>query len=464
MPDEYRCVNGELKLLERQGEFIFPVEIWMLNDGVNRNNWQFINLEQHRSSWAGVPILVAYTNGGKQIGDGHNMDVARDPATGETVASFTSATAERIVGAISEKPEDIRLADRDGLTWVVGKGFLWAWYARELVKKIERDAEQGRDMSVSIEALVSQSHMEGDVEVEEKYRPLGVTILGDHVMPAVKDAHIAMLSAIGAEFAQLKIRAASYMESEDSGAKEPQKSEQKGCTVRMRFSKQQLRELQERFGENYTVLAATQSDNGVVVCLMGKTGKTAVYVMGALDETIVPSRIAEINAQTHFCAEGCEDVLVDACDMVEIMGADVASLTERLNSATAELAEAKNTITSMREAENRRRVGAAKDKAVATLAAFNANRESKVDEKAIASVQSDIENGLYTASVDADGNWIGDKTVEEKVLAICASAVMDMDRATAKARMSQFAWERLNHTETDDGSVEALLARKGIRG
>lgn len=462
---EYRSVAGELKLLEKQGEFIFPVEIWMLNDGVNRNNWQFINLEQHQAQWAGVPILVAYTNGGKQIGDGHNMDVARDPATGETVASFTSATAERIVGAISEKPEDIRLAERDGLTWVVGKGFLWAWYARELVQKIERDAEQGRDMSVSIEALVSQSHMEGNVEVEEKYTPLGVTILGDHVMPAVEDAHIAMLSAMGDEFAELKIRAAAYMESAENGESEPkEKYEQKGCTVRMRFSKQQLRELQERFGENYTVLAATQTDNGVVVCLMGKTGKTAVYVMGALDETIVPSRIVEINAQTHFCAEGCEDVLVDACDMVEIMGADVADLTERLNSATAELTEAKNTITAMREAENRRRVSAAKEKAVATLAAFNANRESKVDEKSIASVQSDIDSGIYTASVDADGNWIGDKAVEEKVLAICAGAVMDMDKAAAKSRMSQFAWERMNGTETDDGSVEALLARKGIRG
>ncbi len=463
--EELRRVEGEIKLLERKGEFIFPVEIWMLNDSVNRNNWQFINLEQHRAAWAGVPILVAYVNGGRTVGDGHNQRTARD-GNGNEYQSFTDATAERIVGAISDDPDDIRLEERDGNTWVVGKGFLWAWYAQELVTKITNDARQGRVMSVSIEALVTQSRMDNGVEVEESYKPLGVTLLGDGVEPAVEDAHITMLTMLGSKFNELKLRAASYIAEENNPEtpEKPHKTLQKGVTKSMRFSKQQLRELQTKFGDEYIVLAAEQFENGVVVCLMGKSGNTAIYRMESVDESVVLDRVQAVNAQAHFCAEGCEDVLVDACDLAETFSAAAKTATEELSAAQRELSEAKNTISAMREAEDKRRVQAAKDKAISTLDAFNMNREAKVDEKVLSAVNADIESGLYTASVDKDGNWTGDKAVEEKVLSLCAAAVMEMDRAVARASKNTYVWEKLSGGHADDGSIEALLARKGIKG
>ena len=95
---EFRTVEGELKIMERTGDFIFPVELWMLNDSVNRNNWKFINLEEHRTQWAGVPILVAYVNGGRTVGSGHNQRTKVD-GEGNEYQSFTDATAERICGA-----------------------------------------------------------------------------------------------------------------------------------------------------------------------------------------------------------------------------------------------------------------------------------------------------------------------------------------------------------------------------
>lgn len=458
---EYRRADGEIRLLEGSNDLIFPVELWLYNDVDNRNNWRFVNLEQHRADWAGKPILIAYINGGKGIGDGHNAEVGKDAKTGEPVASFTGATAERIVGAISEKSDDIRLERENDKTWVVAKGFLWAWYARELVEKIVHDAGQGREMSVSIEALVSESHMDGDIEVETKYQPLGVTILGDHVMPAVEDAHIAMLSAQDGEFKKLKIKAASYMERK-SAAKE-EKNEKKGMRELMRYSKQQIRELQAKFGTTYTVLAAVETEeNGVLVCLMSTSGKMAIYKMASADEAVVPERIVEVNTHVHFCASGFDDVLVDSCDVYETLSTSNADLTERLNSTQSELDGCKSTISAMRDAENKRRVSAAKIVAINTLNAFNMNRSEKVDAKVLASVNQDIEGGVYTACADKDGNWIGDNAVREKVLAICASAVMELDKAAAEREKKEFVWNRLSKTAQDDGSIEALLARKGI--
>lgn len=463
----FRSVEGELKILERLGEFIFPVELWMLNDSVNRNNWKFVNLEEHRAQWAGVPILVAYVNGGRTVGSGHNQRTKIDE-NGNEYQSFTEATAERIVGAISENPDDIRLESRDGYTWVVGRGFLWAWYARELVDKIAEDARQGRTMSVSIEALVTQSRMEDGYEVEEQYKPLGVTILGDRVQPAVVDAHIAMLNAMQDEFAELKLRAASYIEHpERAGETKPQKSDSKGVDTRMRLSKQQLRELQGKFGE-YDVKAGAQTESGYVIGLATKSGATAVYRMASLDETVCAEKIEKAASKVCWCADGCDELEAETCDMCEDMAQNAKNAADEAECAKRELAEAKETIRQMEAFENARRLSAAKKTASDTLAKFNANRENKVEEKVLEALNAEIDAGRFTACEDENHAWIGDKTVEEKVLSLCASAVMEMDKKSAKARAdanrSTYVWERLASGTEDDGSIDALLARKGIKG
>lgn len=460
---EYRQIDGELKMLQRDGEFIFPVELWLLNDKLTKNGWRFVNLAEHREKWAGVPILTAYVNGGKTVGAGHNQETKRDK-NGEEYQSFTASNAERIVGALSDDPNDIRLEERDGAQWVVGRGFLWAWYSHELVMQIADDAEQGRTMSVSIEALVSDAYMDGDVEVETAYTPLGVTVLGHGVAPAVDDAHIAMLSEIGSELKELKLRAASYQNQPNAEEKPQNQSNTKGVSKRMRLSKQQLRELQAKFS-GYTVLAAEQNDNGVVVCLMSKGGQTAVYVMANLDESVVPERIVSLNAQVHFCADGCDDVLVDACDMVETMSAECAAATSRAECAEKDLSAARETIKQMEAAESARRLSAAKKTATDTLNKFNVNRAdgAKVDAKVLEALNKDIDNGKFTACEDENHAWIGENAVEEKVLSLCAAAVMEMDKASAKSAKDAYIWEKLASGEADDGTVPALLARKGIK-
>lgn len=452
---EYRSIEGELKVLERKGEFIFPVELWLLNDQTNRNNWRFVDLEGHRAQWAGVPILVAYVNGGRTVGDGHNQEQKMDQ-NGEVYQSFTDATAERIVGALSDDPDDIRIEERDGASWVVGRGFLWAWYAHELCLQIADDAVQGRAMSVSIEALVTESYMDGNVEVETSYKPLGVTVLGRGVAPAVPDAHIAMLTEMESEFKELKLRAASYLE-QDNADKPQNDPEKKGMIRRMRLSKQQVRELQAKFGD-HNVLFAEQDDNGVIVGLMANDGQTAIYRMASLDESVVIDRIESCPVQARFCAEGCEEVYFDACEMIEPVNAANASLTARLASAETSLTEANEKIEKMVNAENARRLSAAKAKAEATLSAFNANREQKIEEKVLEALNAEIEAGKFTACADENGAWTGEKIVEEKVLSLCATVVMEQDKQNA-AHTEPMTWGGFKAASAAPGTIGELFAK-----
>ena len=149
--EKNRAFTGQLRVMETANPKLYAVEIMALNSEINRNNWRYVNLEQHLNEFLDIPILTAYVMGGQVIGDGHNYNMKRDPKTGEEYASFTASDAERIVGWIPKDQSNVRLEVVDGVEWVIVKGNLWAWYAKELVDQIAR---QGR-MEVSIETLVT---------------------------------------------------------------------------------------------------------------------------------------------------------------------------------------------------------------------------------------------------------------------------------------------------------------------
>ena len=209
----HRVEVGRLKVLEAVNRKLYRVEIWALNDKVNRNGWKYINLESHLPEFQDIPILTAYLRDGKVIGDGHNFDMRIDPKTGEHYASFTAPDAERIVGWVP-KDANIRIEPEGETKWVVVTGYLWTWYARELVEKI---AGQGGGMEVSIETLVTKEHIENGYDVEESYSVLGITVLGDGVSPAVAGASIKSLAELRSSMKDEILKAASYI-----GEKEPE--------------------------------------------------------------------------------------------------------------------------------------------------------------------------------------------------------------------------------------------------
>lgn len=463
MPDIYRSIQGEIRLLEQNNDFIFPVEIWAYNNALTLNGWRFENLEAHREAWAGVPILVAYVNGGRTVGSGHNMQTRRGK-DGQEYQSFTGAEAERIVGATSDEISDIRVETEGENKWLVAKSTLFRWYARELTDKIVNDARQGRSMAVSIEALVTESHMEGDVEVEDAYIPLGITILGDGVAPAVPGAHIAMLSEMESEFKELKLRAASYLES----AKKPQNTNNKGVKKQMYLNKQQLKELSKRFGSEYAVLCAKQCEDGETKVLLMRHSDHVfcTYTLGEKDSAVDAGRMTECAANIVVELAEDETLCADAAECMEAECAEnaekVCSLTADVTRLTGELEASANTVKAMQAQESKRRISAAKEAAKRALSDFNAARENQLDSVLLNSVNTDIDAGVYANSVNADGEWIGESAVTERVLALCAQEQMKLDRASAQRKRGTHILDKFNTGAADDGGVQGLLARKGI--
>ena len=453
--------KGKLKVLQRLSEFEFAVKLDIMRSGVNRNKWNYQNIDECYKTFVGTPILCAYV--GNQIGDGHNCRQDVNPTTGETTYSWTDGTAERIVGTISDDEADISLEEREGETWVVAKGRIFAFYNSELVEKIISTGE----MDVSAETLVQESYVDGDTEVFTKWVGIGVTVLGDDVEPAVPNARIEMLAAMREELKSVKLKAAQYRETAENEKKnneaEPEKENElngKKDEVKQmnELNKKQIAELNARF-EGHTVLAASEDENGKInVCLMSADGATETYVMDSLNDTIVPEKITKVNAKVNFNF-GEADIAVDVCDITDECAANLTTANNELEKANAELEAAKETIKTMQTAEEKRRVSSAKAVAQATLDKFNENRTEKVDAKVLEAINADIDNGLYTNMTNAEGEWLGEKAVEEKVLSVCAKSVMDFDKASASANNSVYLWERdkENRGSADDGTIGSFL-------
>lgn len=448
---ERRTFTGKIRLLAAEVRRRFPVELWLLNDLVNENGWRYERIVENKNGFLEMPILTAYVNGGRTIGDGHNFQEETD-ADGNPSPSFTRATDERIVGVMSARPDDIRTERADNTTWIVGKGFIYSWYAKELVNKIGRYTEQGRDIPISIETLVTQSRMDGEVEVEEEYEILGVTILGDHVPPAVTGARIFALNLSEREFREMRVRAASLLKQDNENESEEVK------TLEV-YTKKMCDKLQEKFPE-HRVLAAVRTDEGVIrVALCGKDYTMARYEMGSENDTVVPANIVACQATADFgIGEG-----VDLSQLFDEMAHEVARLNSELETATKAVTERDSQISAMREAENKRRVSAAKAVAKATLAAFNANRSEKIAECEIDEICAEIDRGCYTAMVDAEGEWCGDAIVEEKVYAKCARKVQEADAEAARKAKATYSYDQFSKAEkSGESGLAKLLRDRGI--
>lgn len=490
--EKNRTVVGQLRVLETTNPKLYPVEIMALNSLVNRNNWQYVALEQHLNEFLDIPLLTAYVMGGNVVGDGHNYNMKCDPKTGEEYASFTASDAERIVGWIPKDPKNVRLEVIDGVEWVVVRGQIWRWYAKELVDQI---AVQGGKMDVSIETLVTDERKgENGVDIEEKYLVLGITILGNGVEPAVAGANIRTLSELSelrSNMAENILKAASYAKQEEnpkeddpdddpdedepdvddpgddtdeeSSESEPQNNEQKGVKKRMTyFSRKELAELGKKFPD-FKVLAAAQNESGIQVCLMAKDASTSSYTMESLDDTIVPEKFRRSRVLASFeMGEGCDNVEVDVNEMVDTLAAEVTEACDNAAKLQEQLNAANERIKAMETAERARRVQAAKDKAKAVLNGLNANRKAKerFEDSILDSINADIDAGKYTEKVNADGLWVGDAEVERDVSFLCMNAQKEMDRKAKEASESVFADAKFlgNHNENAPDAIESILS------
>lgn len=445
--------NGQLRVLGKQNDWLYNVELDLLDDRVTGNNWRYENLEAHRAKFAGQPLLIAYTMGGKKIGDGHNMRVVRG-RDGKEYASFTDADSERIIGSLSDNEQDIRLEVRDGHKWIVGKGTIWTWYAKEAVEKI---ASQGR-MNISIETLVHENRMDGDVEVEESYTILGATILGDDVPPAVKGAHIRPLSQRDAEFRDLKLRAASYIQHkpEADPKKTPAANIHKG--VRPKMNAKQVKNMEKLF-PNDRVIGI--SEDGLTVALCSKAdGEVHGYYFDKDEQDVVlQSHMLSAKGKLTVELEGDHGTMELALD--SYFGPVVNELAETKEALAKETKARENAeaeLNTMKANEQKRRKQAAKDAIKRELSEINAtlNADEKIDEKVLEEVEEEIDNGEYDNVTNKEGEWCGAERACAAVKAKCMD-IRKQFRAESIARKQEvYAWGNMRGNDNEDTVFGAL--------
>lgn len=413
---EIRTITGRLRVMETSNRKLYRVELWMLNDLTNRNGWRYVNLDQHLNEFRDIPILTAYVRGGTKVGDGHNFTMRIDPETGKEYASFTDAEAERIVGWLP-KDANIRMEKEDDANWIVGTGYLWRWYSKELVDKIAR---QGGGMEISIETLVTKNYMDGDVEVEEEYVVLGVTVLGDGVVPAVAGANIqslATLSAVRNGMRDFVLRAASY-----ENDQEPQNDNiKKGVKKPMRISKSRLNALASKF-EGYTLVGVSEDE--CKVALLNANNEFFGYSFAESDSgTVIPERIASANASVTFRYNG-EEVEADLDSVIGVMAQKIHGLEAEKQTLTESVTTLSAQIATMQAQEKARRLQAAKDAMNDQFREINSVRSKadRFDEEILKGLCARVEAGEFTDMVDKDGKWIGDTNVRKEVKVLCVDA------------------------------------------
>ena len=453
MADEYM---GELRVLEQLNQYEFAFEADILRNGpVQGGRWEFANIEQNYRSFAGRPVLIAYV--GNRVGDGHNASERIDMQTGERYRSFTDATAERIIGMISEDESDLTVYEADGYRWLRVKGRIWTYYAQEAVATIIRT---GR-MAVSIEAEVYDVREEDGREVYDNWSGLGLTILGQGVEPAVPNANIRALADMREEFESMKLRVASLVKEEENN--KPQKNTTNKGVKKLYLSKQQLKELQKKFGENYAVLCAKQSDEGIKVLLMRHDNHIfCTYTIGEKDSAFDEGRLAECAAQITVKLAEDDELCADAAECIAAETAVADAKASKVDALEKELSAKDETIKTMQEQESKRRLSAAKEAATRALSDFNAARDDVIADDILKAVNADIDAGVYACCANAEGEWTGASAVTERVLALCAQEQMKLDKASAMRKKGTHIMERLSHGAVDDGTVQGLLARKGI--
>ena len=417
--------QGEIRLLAEVKDWYQKVELWLLNDKTNRNNWRYERLDEHKHLFAGTPLLVAYV--GNKVGDGHNFEEVRNP-DGSVTASFISATAERVVGYFKNE-SDIRIEMRDGKKWIVGTGYIWKWYAQELVAKLKKQGIEG--MPVSIETLVDEMYMDGSTEVYTKWQVLGTTILGLDVAPAVADASIRALSALNSkEVREITLRVASMQEEQAKNNNPQNKKNSKGEGQSMK-----VKELECKF-PNFTVLAV----NGKNVALLSDKGVPYISTAEKNGQEIVIGEKTEIAVNAVF-GEGDNTVNVALDTITEKQNAKIANLEAELEKEKNEKETTLKALEAMQKAEKTRRENAIKEAVKRHLAEIKADTGADIADNECDSLLTDEKVAEYVEMVDKEGNFCGEVQACKDVDAICMKKLQEASKAKNNAQKKKYAWD-----------------------
>lgn len=441
--------TGSVKLLQRLNKYEFAVEIRVMREGLNNNKWDYRNLREHYLSFLGQPILIAYV--GRKVGDGHNMRPIRMP-DGSVEYTFMDGTAERIVGTLSNEEKDFRLEETNGNLWMIAKGRIFAFYARETVEKIRVTGTM--DVSAETEIFDSETADNG-VEIFTNWAGLGVTILGDDVPPAIPGARIKAMS-VSEDVRDMNLRVASLLREEDESPR--RKINQKG--VKNDMTKRKIALLQKMF-PGYTVIGG--SEDGLKVCLLSnETLAPAGYIFA--DEAdqggVVSERIFNMSANTVF-KFGEEEFVFDFEQIADGLTSKLIAANSDIQAKDARIAELEAKVKDMEAKETSRRISDAKKAVMNRLDVLNRDREERCaySQKLAEEVCAKCESGCFNECVNEKGEWCGDEQAVMQLEALCAREQEKMDKANAEKAKKAISWNAIvagnGAEETND--TEALM-------
>lgn len=429
----HRIFTGQLRVCGSDQQKNYKLELMLLNEKTNENKWRYTHVAEHAREAENIPLLYSVING--KVGNSHDFEVLYDEQ-GNRYASFIGAESEHPYGwlpdTINGQP-NARMANIDGTEWLTATAYLPSFYNPEMIRELEKN---GGRMPISIETLVSKNHMDGDVEVEDEYSIIGVTILGVTTKPAVVGANIRKLALAEGQLNEMKLRVASLANADSNT--EPQNSKTKKIQKEGATKIMKVKDLQEaNVFPNFTVLSVAEKN----VALLSDKGTYFLSTAEQNGNDILVGAKVEVYPNAMF-ENGDVKMSVPVDSIFTTLSERCNELTEQLEQKTKECQTVMNTLADMQEKEKARRKEAVKTAIKGRLAQFNENRpdEEKLDEHACDSLLADADADKYTNLVDADGNFCGDKVACKDVDTLC----VDKQNAIQKEKAEQAEQARAN--------------------
>lgn len=449
---------GTLKFMGQDEDKNFYVQVEIVRSGPNRNGWDFQNMETLCKTFLGTPLLCAYLP--NQIGDGHNFREKTLP-TGEQILDFTGPTAERIVGAISDDPNDIWTETRDDGTWAIAKGKIWRFYNRQLVDRLA--LQGGMSVSAEIETFGGYTTEDG-IEVYENWEGLGVTILHESVPPAVPGANIQAIRAMSDEFKEMKFKAAAYHLNRESAQEdetvEDGKSPKEGVRKFMSLNRQEVERLSAKF-PGYEVVGASD-DYSQVILMSDSNGLFSYKFSEEYGENVVMEAIAPVKNVSVLCGNEESPVFADLDAILKKLADKCTEQEATISNLNAQIETLNGECKNLREVEHERRVDMVKasiQKALADISEScdNAECAENCDNEA-AEMEANAEQ---YAEMETDGKFCGDKSAYKDLMSVYGEKVAKARKMAKAQSAAQYAWSRNDNNsdgQNDDG-IAGLLSR-----
>lgn len=444
-----RIFEGQLRVCSTDKDKNYKVELLLMNEEPNGNKWKFINAAEHMSEVEDIPILYSVING--KIGNSHDFSIVYGD-DGKPYPSFIGAEDEHPYGWIPKtinSERNPRMKVIDGTEWLTATGYLPNYYNREMISEIKRNNGQ---MPISIETIVHQNHMEGDIEVEEEYSIIGVTILGVSTKPAFAGAKARKLALNSEQLKELKLRVASLASADSNN--EPQTQNIKTNKENKKAMKNlNLEDLQAKFN-GYTPIAV----DGMNVALLSDSGRACSYTFGENEDGVLPEKIIEGVKVNCTFGEGDSAVPVSEQALLGAYRAKLNAAQAALADLTKDNEELKVKLNAMTEAENKRRREAVK-------AAIK--DELKANQACDEGISDDFCNDLLAdesvaklAAMEDNGNFNGDVKARESVAARCMAKVRQAMIERRNAKTPQYIWANggTNEPVAEHNDVDDLIA------